>query len=289
MTGKPGIPVAHDAKELHRLYAPGVPRAVVMTMGALHEGHAANIRAARELLGPDGQLVVTVYVNPLQFGPDEDYARYPRTLDADVALAAEAGADLVFAPGDAEMYPHGTPGVRVVAGELGERLEGASRPGHFDGVLTVVAKLLHLTRPDHAFFGEKDAQQLALVRRMVRDLDFPVEIVATPTVRDPDGLARSSRNRYLSPAERASALAISRALAAGAADAPRGAAAVRAAAREVLAAEPGIQLDYMVLVGPLDFLDVPDDHTGEAVLAVAARVGTTRLIDNARLTVEAAR
>nr|WP_243740807.1 pantoate--beta-alanine ligase [Streptomyces sp. 8K308] len=260
-----------------------------MTMGALHEGHAANIRAARELLGPGGQLVVTVYVNPLQFGPTEDFERYPRTLDADVALAAEAGADLVFAPDDAEMYPHGAPGVRVVAGELGERLEGASRPGHFDGVLTVVAKLLHLTRPDHAFFGEKDAQQLALVRRMVRDLDFPVEIVATPTVRDPDGLARSSRNRYLTAAERASALSLSRALAAGAAAAPRGPAAVRTAAREVLVAESGIHLDYMVLVGPLDFLDVPDDHTGEAVLAIAARVGTTRLIDNARLVLEADR
>ncbi|WP_461035322.1 pantoate--beta-alanine ligase, partial [Streptomyces mayteni] len=225
-TGRTPIPVAHDAKELHRHYAPEASRAVVMTMGALHEGHAANIRAARELLPPGGQLVVTVYVNPLQFGPGEDYERYPRTLEADVALAAEAGADLVFAPSDAVMYPAGPPAVRVSAGELGERLEGASRPGHFDGVLTVVAKLLHLTRPDHALFGEKDAQQLALIRGMVRDLDFPVEIVATPTVRDPDGLARSSRNRYLSPAERASALALSGALRAGAAAADRGPAAV---------------------------------------------------------------
>ncbi|WP_345024438.1 pantoate--beta-alanine ligase, partial [Streptomyces sedi] len=210
------VTVAHTAELLHSHYTEGARRAVVMTLGALHEGHATNIRAARERVGPAGQVVVTVYVNPLQFGEGEDFTRYPRTLEADLRLAGEAGADLVFAPSDAEMYPSGRPLVTLSAGPLGDRLEGASRPGHFDGMLTVVAKLLHLTRADVATFGEKDAQQLALVRRMVADLDFPVEILPVPTVREPDGLALSSRNRYLSPAERTTALALSRALAAAA-------------------------------------------------------------------------
>jgi pantoate--beta-alanine ligase len=336
--------VVHSAEELHARYVPGVRRAVVMTLGALHEGHAANVRAARERVGPGGLVVVTVYVNPLQFGPGEDFDRYPRTLDADVALAGAAGADLVFAPGDSVVYPGGEPRVRISAGEMGSRLEGASRPGHFDGVLTVVAKLLHLTRPGLAFFGEKDAQQLALIRRMVTDLSFPVEIVGIPTVREEDGLALSSRNRYLSPAERATALAVSRALFAArdrltaegalrarvAAAPPEGheraagraaglaalhearasadahAVAVaaadgagdpgrltspgsaRAAARTVLqeaaALDPPLRLDYLALVDPADFTEVPDGHAGEAIMAVAARVGTTRLIDNIRLT-----
>jgi pantoate--beta-alanine ligase len=256
-----------------------------MTMGALHEGHAANIHAARERVGPGGQVVVTVYVNPLQFGAGEDYGRYPRTLESDVRLAAEAGADLVFAPTDEEMYPGGRPLITVAAGPLGEPLEGAARPGHFDGMLTVVAKLLHLTRPDYATFGEKDAQQLTLVRRLVTDLNFPVEIIAVPTLREPDGLARSSRNRYLSPSERATALALSRALTAAGAETT--AAGARAAARAVLAEataqDPPLALDYLALVDPDDFTEVSDAHTGEAVMALAARVGTTRLIDNARL------
>lgn len=177
--------------------APG-RTAVVMTMGALHEGHATLIRAARERVGAKGFVVVTVFVNPLQFGAGEDLDRYPRTLDADLALAFEAGASAVFAPSVDEVYPGGEPQVRITAGPMGERLEGASRPGHFDGMLTVVAKLLHLTAPDLAFFGQKDAQQLALIRRMARDLNFPVEIVGVETVRETDGLALSSRNRYLS-------------------------------------------------------------------------------------------
>ncbi|MGW4703982.1 pantoate--beta-alanine ligase, partial [Streptomyces sp. NPDC004285] len=191
--------------------APG-RNAVVMTMGALHEGHATLIRAARERVGAKGFVVVTVFVNPLQFGAGEDLDRYPRTLDADLALASEAGADAVFAPSADEVYPGGEPQVRITAGPMGERLEGASRPGHFDGMLTVVAKLLHLTAPDLAFFGQKDAQQLALIRRMARDLNFPVEIVGVETVRESDGLALSSRNRYLSDGERRTALALSRAL-----------------------------------------------------------------------------
>ncbi|MFC7219569.1 pantoate--beta-alanine ligase [Streptomyces polyrhachis] len=268
--------------------------AVVMTMGALHEGHASLIRAARDRV-KNGRVAVTVFVNPLQFGAGEDLERYPRTLEADLRLAAEAGADVVYAPAVEEVYPGGEPQVRITAGPMGERLEGASRPGHFDGMLTVVAKLLHLTAPDVAFYGEKDAQQLALIRRMVRDLNFPVEIVGAPTVREDDGLALSSRNRYLAPAERTTALALSRALFAGrealtTADGGTGAtpAAVRAAARAVLAEaarlDPPPALDYLALVDPADFTEIAGDHTGEAVLAVAAKVGATRLIDNVRLT-----
>ncbi|MEU1311837.1 pantoate--beta-alanine ligase [Streptomyces cinnamoneus] len=279
--------LARDAEELHALPREG-RRAVVMTMGALHEGHATLVREARRLAGPDGQVVVTVFVNPLQFGPGEDLDRYPRTLDADVLLAEQAGADVVFAPAADEVYPGGEPQVRVTAGPMGERLEGASRPGHFDGVLTVVAKLLHLTGPDLALFGQKDAQQLALIRRMARDLNFPVEIVGVPTVREGDNLALSSRNRYLSDADRASALELSRALLTGAAALEAGPAAVRRSARVVLdaaaAMEPPVVLDYLALVDPADFTEVTDDHSGEAVLAVAARVGTTRLIDNVHLT-----
>ncbi|MBP2404325.1 pantoate--beta-alanine ligase [Streptomyces syringium] len=275
--------IPRTAEELHALPRDG-RRAVVMTMGALHEGHATLIRSARELVGPAGQVVVTVFVNPLQFGAGEDLDRYPRTLAADVELAGRAGADAVFAPAVEEVYPGGEPQVRITAGPMGERLEGASRPGHFDGMLTVVAKLLHLTGPDVALFGQKDAQQLALIRRMARDLNFPVEIVGVPTVREDDNLALSSRNRYLSEADRATALELSRALLTGAEAVGAGPAAVRDAARAILdkaaRSQPPLLLDYLALVDPSDFTEVPDDHTGEAVLAVAARVGTTRLIDN---------
>ncbi|MFE5870568.1 pantoate--beta-alanine ligase [Streptomyces roseifaciens] len=284
--------LTRDAEELKALPRGG-RRAVVMTMGALHEGHATLVREARRLAGPDGQVVVTVFVNPLQFGAGEDLDRYPRTLDADLALAGQAGADAVFAPSADEVYPGGEPQVRITAGPMGERLEGASRPGHFDGVLTVVAKLLHLSAPDVALFGQKDAQQLALIRRMVRDLNFPVEVVGVPTVREDDGLALSSRNRYLSEADRATALELSRALLAGAAAVDGGAAAVRGSARGILEAaaklEPPVLLDYLALVDPSDFTEVPDDHAGEAVLAVAAKVGTTRLIDNVPLQLGAER
>ncbi|MEY9962061.1 pantoate--beta-alanine ligase [Streptacidiphilus sp. MAP12-16] len=258
-------------------------RAVVMTMGALHAGHAALVRAARERVGAAGTVVVTVFVNPLQFGAGEDLDRYPRTLDADRELAEAAGASVVFAPSVDEVYPGGQPQVRLSAGPMGERYEGASRPGHFDGMLTVVAKLLHLTAPDVAFYGEKDGQQLALIRRMVADLNFPVKIVGVPTVREADGLALSSRNRYLSAADRVEALALSRALFAGRDAVAGGPSAVRKAAGEVLA-EAGTALDYLGLVDPADFTEIDrEDFRGEAVLALAAKVGTTRLIDNVRL------
>lgn len=260
-----------------------VDNAVVMTMGALHEGHAALIRAARKQVGREGRVAVTVFVNPLQFGPTEDLERYPRTLDEDVRLAEENGADVVFAPSVDEVYPNGEPQVRMVAGPMGERFEGATRPGHFDGVLTVVAKLLHITDPDFAFFGEKDAQQLAVIRRMVADLDFDVEIVGVPTVREEDGLALSSRNRYLSAEERARALVLSKALFAGRDAAAQGPKAVREAASAVLDGAEGVTLDYLALVDPHDFSEAADDFQGEAVLAVAAKVGETRLIDNVHL------
>ncbi|MFC4036727.1 pantoate--beta-alanine ligase [Streptomyces polygonati] len=268
--------LVHRARDL----APS--SAVVMTMGALHEGHAALIRAARTRAG-GGLVTVTVFVNPLQFGPNEDLDRYPRTLDADVKVAEQAGADLVFAPDVAEMYPGGPPRVTVLAGSMGAGYEGASRHGHFDGMLTVVAKLLHLTRPGAAVFGQKDAQQLALVRRMVTDLNFPVEIVAVPTVREADGLALSSRNRYLSPAERDSALALSRALFAGRDALAGGPRAVREAAEEILAGATGLDVEYLGLIDPAGFTEAKADHTGPAVLAVAAKAGTTRLIDNVPL------
>ncbi|WP_035847836.1 pantoate--beta-alanine ligase [Kitasatospora azatica] len=262
-----------------------VDNAVVMTMGALHEGHAALIRAARKAVGAEGRVAVTVFVNPLQFGANEDLDRYPRTLAADVRLAEESGADVVFAPLVEEVYPNGDPQVRLTAGPMGERFEGATRPGHFDGVLTVVAKLLHITDPDYAFFGEKDAQQLAIIQRMVADLDFDVEIVGVPTIREADGLALSSRNRYLSEAEREQALALSRALFAGRDAAAQGPAAVREAAAKVLDAADGLDLDYLALIDPHDFVEAADDFQGEAVLAAAAKVGSTRLIDNVRIIV----
>jgi pantoate--beta-alanine ligase len=236
--------------------------AVVMTMGALHDGHAALVRRAREVAD---SVVVTVFVNPLQFGANEDLDRYPRTLEADLAVCEREGADVVFTPTPDVVYPS-DPVVRVSAGAIGDGFEGASRPGHFDGVLTVVAKLLHLTAPDVALFGQKDAQQLAAIRRMVDDLDVPVEVLAVPTVREPDGLALSSRNRYLSADERQAALVLSRAL------------ATRdvAAGRALIQAQPGVDLDYLERVDSRTFEAAPDGD----LLVVAARVGTTRLIDN---------
>jgi pantoate--beta-alanine ligase len=265
----------------------GSPVVLVPTMGALHEGHRALIRRARELAGPDGSVVVSVFVNPLQFGAGEDLDRYPRTLLADVLIAAEEGADLVFAPPAVQMYPRPQL-VTVDPGPVGRILEGESRPGHFSGVLTVVAKLLQLTRPDAAVFGEKDAQQLALVRRMAQDVDLGVEIVGLPTVRDPDGLAISSRNRFLSPAERQTALLLPAALRAGQEAAHAGPAAVLKAAGEILAAtaDPPLRLDYLALVDPDTFEEAGEDYAGPARLLVAARVGTTRLIDNTALSLE---
>jgi len=249
--------------------------AVVLTMGALHEGHRELMRAAREHAD---RVIVTIFVNPLQFGPNEDFARYPRTLDSDLEVCRSEGVDLVFAPEQDEMYPDGLPAVLVEAGPLGEVFEGASRPGHFTGVLTVVCKLFLLTRADLTFFGEKDYQQIALVKRMVRDLNIPVDVRVVPTVREPDGLARSSRNRYLSDAEREAALVLSRALRAGAGE--TSAERALSTANKILSAGTGVSVDYLALTDPL-LGPAPAD--GPARLLVAARVGTTRLIDNISL------
>ncbi|MBV2361758.1 pantoate--beta-alanine ligase [Streptomonospora nanhaiensis] len=280
----PAPALARTPEELGRLRSRLGRVALVPTMGALHNGHRSLIAAAREHADA---VVVSVFVNPLQFGPGEDYERYPRDLDADLAVCAEEGVALVFAPSVEDMYP-GEQIVRVDPGPMGAVLEGASRPGFFGGVLTVVNKLFNLVRPDIAVFGQKDAQQLALVRRMVRDLNMPVTVVAAPTMRDPDNLASSSRNAYLSPEERRSALALSRALLAGADASVTGPVGILSAARAVLdeaaQATPPVSVDYLALVDAGTFTEVAADHRGDAVLLVAAWVGRTRLIDNVPLT-----
>ena len=258
------------------------PTAVVMTMGALHDGHAELMREARRLLPPEGRVIVTDFVNPTQFGAGEDFGRYPRTLEADVEVCERNGVDIVLAPSVAEVYGGSELGITVDPGPRGAILEGASRPGHFAGVLTVVAKLMHITRPDIALYGEKDYQQLVLIRDMARALDFPLQVVGVPTVREPDGLAMSSRNRYLSEDARARAAAIPRALDAGRAVAGSGAAAVVAAAREALDAE-GIAIDY-VTVTDTALGESPASGTGRLLIAVV--VDGTRLIDNAEVTLE---
>jgi pantoate--beta-alanine ligase len=257
--------------------ASGASVAVVMTMGALHAGHAELIRRARE---NDDRVIVTDFLNPLQFAPGEDLDKYPRTFPADLELCRAEGVDLLFAPGPAEVYPAGDPVVRVAAGAIGDVLEGESRPGHFDGVLTVVAKLLNLTTPHRAYFGQKDAQQLWLISRMVRDLDVEVEIIEVPTVRDADGLALSSRNIYLVDADRTQALALHEALEAGTAAAAAGAAAAVGAAQAHLSAS-GVKVDYVSLVDPEDFEVM--QGSGPGILVLAAHIGSTRLIDNVRL------
>lgn len=224
--------------------APAGRVVLVPTMGALHRGHLRLVSRARDL---GGVVVVSIFVNPLQFGPGEDLDRYPRTLDADVA-ALDGLADLVFAPTAAEMYPQGPTSTRVSAGDVGRTFEGASRPGHFDGMLTVVAKLLNIVQPDVAVFGQKDAQQVHLVGRMVDDLDLPVSIAVVDTVREEDGLALSSRNRYLADDERRAAVALSQALAAGAQAAAQGVPAALAAANARIEAEPVVKLDYLAIV-----------------------------------------
>ena len=252
----------------------------VPTMGALHDGHRELIRRAREAAD---HVVVSVFVNPLQFGEQADLERYPRTLEADAAICAAEGVAVVFAPSVEDVYPRPLE-VSVSTGRMGRVVEGAARPGHFDGMATVVAKLFGMVRPDSAFFGQKDAQQLAVIRRLAEDLNLGVEIVAVPTVREPDGLALSSRNRFLAEAERRTALALSRALFAGRDAVPAGVAAVLAAAQPVLdeasKADPPLRQDYLVLADPATFDPVEPGHRGPAVLAVAARVGATRLIDN---------
>lgn len=248
-------------------------------MGALHDGHAALLRAAR---AECDRVVATIFVNPLQFSPSDDLARYPRSLDTDLEVCAHAGVDVVWAPAVDDVYPEGRAAVTVSPGPLGDLLEGAVRPGHFAGVLTVVAKFLHLMRPDRAYFGEKDYQQLLLITRMVADLDFDATVVGVSTVREGDGLALSSRNVFLSPDERHLASALSRALDAGRARGRHGSRAVLATATAELAGTPGITVDYLALRG-VDLGEVPEH--GPARLLVAARVGRTRLIDNVAVVV----
>ncbi|HAN72576.1 MAG TPA: pantoate--beta-alanine ligase [Actinobacteria bacterium] len=269
----------HGADELRGL--PRRDRAVVMTMGALHDGHAELVREARRLVGDAGDVVITVFVNPTQFGAGEDFDAYPRTLEADVLVASQAGADVVFAPSAVEVYGPARgfrpDSVTIDPGPLGDILEGASRPGHFRGVLTVVNKLMSLTQPRLALFGEKDYQQLTLIRRMAADLSLPVDVIGVPTVREPDGLAMSSRNRYLSAHEREIAATIPRALDAAEAAAVDGPRAAEAAGRAVIASAPEVTLDYLVATD-VDLGPAPEQGSGR--LLVAATVGTTRLLDN---------
>ena len=273
--------LADFAEARARLDREGRRRVVfVATMGALHAGHRALIQSAHRR---GDAVVVSIFVNPLQFGPGEDYARYPRPLADDLEVCQAEGVDLVLVPTVAELYPAGRQ-VSVHAGPMGAVLEGVSRPGHFDGVLTVVLKLFHLVRPQVALFGQKDAQQLVCIQRMVLDLNLDIEVIGEPTVREPDGLALSSRNVLLTPLERAMAVSLSTALekAATADSVP----AARIAADEVLDRvqfEPTFSLDYAAIVHPTTFAEVPEDHSGPALFVVAAMVGSTRLIDNACL------
>jgi pantoate--beta-alanine ligase len=250
------------------------------TLGALHDGHLAHLARAAELAET---RFVSIFVNPLQFGPNEDLAKYPRTLDDDLDRLGELGVPYVFAPTADEMYPDGEPDIRVTAGKVGALYEGRSRPGHFDGVLTVVAKLLLIVTPDVVTFGQKDAQQLFLVERMVHDLNIPVRVEAIGIVREEDGLALSSRNRYLDAKERRAARVLSASLDAAASSADRGIDAVVAAAQSTLMGEPLVDLDYLKVVNPDTFLPIDDGYRGPALVLVAARVGTTRLIDNERV------
>ncbi len=275
--------VVHTAAELFELMPlrgkKGAKRAVVMTMGALHDGHLELVRTAREMAD---EVVVTIFVNPLQFNDPGDLERYPRTLDADCALLEPLGVDVVFAPSIDQMYPGGEPLVRVNAGPINDVFEGAFRPGHFDGVLTVVLKLLNLTRPDVALFGQKDAQQVIAIEAMCRDLSVPVEIAVVPTVRDADGLALSSRNVFLSADERTDALALTHALGESEQVLTEGGplALALVVGRAALAAVPGVAVEYFAALDPVTAHAVAEDYKGDVTIAVAARVGATRLIDN---------
>lgn len=256
-------------------------RGLVMTMGALHEGHLSLVKHAHERCD---HVIITVFVNPTQFAPGEDFDAYPRTLDADVKALGKVRADVIFAPSEEEMYPHGDARVTIDPGPTAQVLEGATRPTHFAGVCLVVNKVLNMVHPDVAVFGQKDAQQLAIIRQMVRDLDMGIEIVGAPIVRDVDGLALSSRNAYLSDVERTQALVLSRALEAGRVAASNGARAADILARTqaVMSSEPAAELDYVALVDPITFSPI---KRGPGVLAIAAKIGTTRLIDNTLLEV----
>jgi pantoate--beta-alanine ligase len=270
------VTVVETIAELRALLA-GRSTALVPTMGALHEGHLALVARARSVADT---VVVSIFVNPLQFGPTEDLDRYPRTLEADVAKLDAAGVDFVFAPQASEMYPGGAIDTTVTAGHVGTLFEGRTRPGHFDGVLTIVTKLLGIATPEFVLFGQKDAQQVYLVQRMVRDLNIDTEVIVVETVRENNGLALSSRNRYLDEWERRAALSLSTALEAASSASDRGIDAVLAAAQSVFTGEDLVTLDYLAVVDPGTFLPVDDDYRGPARVLIAARVGQTRLIDN---------
>jgi pantoate--beta-alanine ligase len=259
-------------------YVEGKRLGFVPTMGALHDGHISLVRAAKAQCNV---VVVSIFVNPLQFGPNEDLTKYPRTFERDRELLEKEGVDFLFAPTPEEMYPASAVTYVTVEG-LSEKLCGRSRPGHFRGVTTVVAKLFHIVEPDAAFFGQKDAAQAAIIRRMVRDLNFPVEVVVCPIMREPDGLAMSSRNTYLNPQERKSALVLHRALIQVKNrfdEGERHSTSLIESGKQALAQEPSVRLDYFEIVDP-DILDPLKELTNTALVAVAAFVGTTRLIDN---------
>ncbi len=283
--------LAHTRAELSDLLATrrgqGERVGFVPTMGALHEGHAGLMRVARDHVG-DGPVVVSIFVNPLQFGAGEDLDRYPRTLETDVKLCEREGVDIVFVPSVEEVYPGGEPQITVEPGPLADILEGKTRPGHFRGVLTVVAKLFGLVRPDVAVFGQKDYQQLALIRQMVADLCIAVEVLGAETERDSDGLALSSRNRYLDEEQRREAVVLSRTLRAAQKAARYGVDVAIDAARAELRASKGVDLDYLAITTPElgELPDAADIAPGtEARILIAARVGTTRLIDNMAITI----
>ena len=269
--------IAALRSELATRTATGGTVALVPTLGALHDGHLALVKRAVELADT---VVVSIFVNPLQFGPEEDLDSYPRDLDGDLETLDPFDVAFVFAPSTSEMYPKGPAQVRVTGGEVAGLFEGRSRPGHFDGVLTVVSKLLNIARPDVVMFGQKDAQQVFLVRQLVDDLNFPTRVEIVDTVRADDGLALSSRNRYLNADERRAAVAISRALEAAASGADRGIDAVLAAAQSVFMDERLVRLEYLKVVNPKTFLPVDDSYRGPARVLIAARVGSARLIDN---------
>jgi pantoate--beta-alanine ligase len=253
---------------------------LVPTMGALHEGHLSLIRAAKKQCDI---VVATIFVNPTQFGPNEDFSRYPRTFASDCALLEAEGVDILFAPTIEEIYPTGTSRTFIEVPGISDRLDGLSRPGHFRGVATVVAKLFNIVSPDYAYFGQKDAAQVAVLRAMVQDLNFPVNLIVCPTVRDADGLALSSRNQYLSPEERTQALALSRSLVTATTQATKGlhnAAQLKSAISQDLQSTPALKIDYVEIVDPTTLEPIADLQTG-ALIAIAAWIGKTRLIDNA--------
>jgi len=271
-----------DFRSAREKISSGESLGLVPTMGHLHDGHLELVRQAR---AANGTVAVSIFVNPTQFGPDEDMLTYPRDVERDRALLEEAGCDLLFYPAVEEMYPPGGADIHVVPGKLADVLEGASRPGHFRGVATVVAKLFNIVQPERAYFGQKDGQQLVVIRRMVRDLDFPVEIVPVPTVREPDGLAMSSRNTYLNERERSAATVLYRALMRAQElhlEGEQDAELLRAAMSDVLASEPLAAADYVSVADPetLEELVLVDS---EAMVSLAVRIGQTRLIDNVLL------